>query len=124
MTTFATGVSGDKNNPPDLVDQCRSQGIRELSRGSTGNLPDGIDHSGRRRQGGHRQTAEGARVWRDEISLPYHGNAFRVVYAVQIGTELWVVHAFQKKSTQGIKTPKHEIDLIAARVKRLKEMLR
>jgi len=47
-----------------------------------------------------------------------------VVYAVQIGTELWVVHAFQKKSTQAIKTPKHEIDLIAARVKRLKEMLR
>lgn len=59
-----------------------------------------------------------------EIALPYRGNAFRVVYAVQIGTELWVVHAFQKKSTQGIKTQKHEIDLIAARVKRLKEMLR
>lgn len=59
-----------------------------------------------------------------EIALPYRGNAFRVVYAVQIGAELWVVHAFQKKSTQGIKTAKHEIDLIAARVKRLKEMLR
>ena len=59
-----------------------------------------------------------------EIALPYRGNAFRVVYAVQIGAELWVVHAFQKKSTQGIKTPKREIDLILARVKRLKEMLR
>lgn len=59
-----------------------------------------------------------------EIALPYRGNAYRVVYAVQIGAELWVVHAFQKKSTQGIKTPKHEIDLIAKRVKRLKEMLR
>lgn len=59
-----------------------------------------------------------------EIALPYRGNAFRVVYAVQIGAELWVVHAFQKKSTRGIKTPKHEIDLIEARVKRLKEMLR
>ena len=59
-----------------------------------------------------------------EIALPYRGNAFRVVYAVQIGAELWVVHAFQKKSTQRIKTPKHEIDLILARVKRLKEMLR
>ena len=59
-----------------------------------------------------------------EIALPYRGNAFRVVYAVQIGAELWVVHAFQKKSTQGIKTPKHEIDLISARVKRLKEMVR
>ena len=40
------------------------------------------------------------------------------------GPDLWVVHAFQKKSTQGIKTPKHEIDLVAARVKRLKEMFR
>ena len=59
-----------------------------------------------------------------EIALPYRGNAFRVVYAVQIGAELWVVHAFQKRSTRGIKTPQHEIDLIAARVKRLKEMLR
>jgi len=59
-----------------------------------------------------------------EIALPYRGNAFRVVYAVQLGEELWVVHAFQKKSTQGIKTPKHEIDLIKDRLKRLKEMLR
>ena len=59
-----------------------------------------------------------------EVALPFRGNAFRVVYAVQIGAELWVVHAFQKKSTQGIRTPKHEIDLIEARVKRLKEMLR
>ena len=59
-----------------------------------------------------------------EIALAYRGNAFRVVYAVQIGEDVWVVHAFQKKSTQGIKTPKHEIDLIKDRVKRLKEMLR
>ena len=59
-----------------------------------------------------------------EIALPYRGNAFRVVYAVQLGEDVWVVHAFQKKSTQGIKTPKHEINLISARVKRLKEMLR
>lgn len=59
-----------------------------------------------------------------ELALPYRGNAFRVVYAVQIGAELWVVHAFQKKSPQGIKTPRHEIDVVTARVKRLKEMLR
>lgn len=59
-----------------------------------------------------------------EIALPFRGDAFRVVYAVQMGDDLWVVHAFQKKSTQGIKTPKHEIDLIVARVKQLKEILR
>jgi phage-related protein len=59
-----------------------------------------------------------------EVALPYRGNAFRVVYAVQLGEELWVIHAFQKKSMQGIKTPKHEIELMKDRLKRLKEMLR
>lgn len=59
-----------------------------------------------------------------EIALPYRGNAFRVVYAVQLGADLWVVHAFQKKSTQGIKTPQREIDAIRDRLKRLKELLR
>jgi len=59
-----------------------------------------------------------------EIALPWRGNAFRVIYAVQIGDEIWVLHAFQKKSTQGIKTPQHEIDLIENRLKRLKEFLR
>jgi len=46
------------------------------------------------------------------------------VYAVQLGDDLWVLHAFQKKSTQGIKTPKREIDLIKDRLKRLKELLK
>ncbi len=58
-----------------------------------------------------------------EIALPWHGDAFRVVYAIQIGNEIWVLHAFQKKSTQGIKTPQHEIELIENRLKRLKELL-
>jgi phage-related protein len=59
-----------------------------------------------------------------EIALAYRGDAFRVVYAVQLADELWVIHAFQKKSKQGIKTPKHEIDLVKDRLKRLKEVLR
>lgn len=59
-----------------------------------------------------------------EIVLKHRGDAFRVVYAVQIGSDIWVIHAFQKKSTQGIKTPKHEIDLVHDRLKRLKEALK
>ena len=59
-----------------------------------------------------------------EIALPFRGDAYRVVYAVRLAAEVWVVHAFQKKSTQAIKTPKREIDLIKDRLKRLKEMLR
>ena len=58
-----------------------------------------------------------------EIALPWHRNAFRVVYAVQIGDEIWVLHDFQKKSAQAIKTPQHEIELIENRLKRLKEFL-
>jgi len=58
-----------------------------------------------------------------EIALPFRGDAFRVIYAVQIGEEIWVVHAFQKKSTHGTKTPKHEIDLVKDRLRKLKEML-
>ncbi|HET9320170.1 MAG TPA: type II toxin-antitoxin system RelE/ParE family toxin [Bryobacteraceae bacterium] len=59
-----------------------------------------------------------------EIALPFRGDAFRVVYGVQLAEEIWVVHAFQKKSTQGIKTPQRELDLIKDRLRRLREMLR
>ena len=59
-----------------------------------------------------------------EIALGFRGNAFRVVYAVQLAQEIWVIHAFQKKSTQGIKTPKRDVDLVRNRLKRLKEALR
>ena len=58
-----------------------------------------------------------------EIALAFRGDAFRVVYAVQLADEIWVIHAFQKKSKHGIKTPKHEIELVKDRLKRLKEAL-
>jgi phage-related protein len=32
-----------------------------------------------------------------------------------------VIHAFEKKSKTGIKTPKQEIDLVRERLKRLRE---
>ncbi len=59
-----------------------------------------------------------------EIALPYRSDAYRVMYAVQLDEAIWVVHTFQKKSTTGIKTPQKDIDLIKARIKRLKEELR
>jgi phage-related protein len=59
-----------------------------------------------------------------ELALKHRGDAFRVVYALQIGDDIWVIHAFQKKSKTGIKTPKQEIDLVHERLKRLKEMLK
>lgn len=58
-----------------------------------------------------------------EIALGFRGNAFRVIYAVQIDNDLWVIHVFQKKSKARIKTPQQEVDLIKERLKRLKEIL-
>ncbi len=59
-----------------------------------------------------------------ELALRHRGDAFRVVYAVQLGNDVWVIHAFQKKSKTGIRTPKAEIDLIRQRLRRAREMLR
>ncbi len=59
-----------------------------------------------------------------ELAIKSRGDAYRVVYALQLGEDIWVVHAFQKKSKRGIATPKHEIDLVRERIKRLREQLR
>jgi phage-related protein len=58
-----------------------------------------------------------------EIAVAFRGDAYRVVYGVRLADDLWVVHAFRKKSTHGIKTPKREIGLVKDRLKRLREML-
>ena len=63
----------------------------------------------------------GSGVW--ELAIRERGDAFRVVYALQLGSDIWVVHAFQKKSTKGSATPHHEIDLVRERIRKLKEML-
>jgi phage-related protein len=59
-----------------------------------------------------------------EIAVAYRRDAFRCIYAVKLGDDIWVLHAFQKKSTQGMKIPKHEIDLVHDRIRRLKEVLK
>jgi phage-related protein len=59
-----------------------------------------------------------------ELALKHRGDAYRVIYALQIDEDIWVVHAFQKKSKSGIKTPKAEIELIMERLKRLRERLK
>ncbi len=63
----------------------------------------------------------GSGVW--ELVLKERGDAYRVVYGLQFGDDIWVVHAFQKKSKSGIATPQHEIDVVRERIKRLKEAL-
>jgi len=58
-----------------------------------------------------------------EIALRHRGDAFRVIYAVKIGADIWVIHAFQKKSKSGIKTPQTDVNLIRVRLKRLEDAL-
>ena len=55
--------------------------------------------------------------------MRYRSDAWRVVYVAELAGSLWVVHAFQKKSKTGIKTPKFEIDLVKTRLRRLKREL-
>ena len=50
-----------------------------------------------------------------EIVEDFDGNTYRVVYTVKFADAVYVLHAFQKKSKHGIKTPKHEVELIRAR---------
>ena len=57
-----------------------------------------------------------------EIALRYSSDAYRVVLAVQIGKRVYVLHAFQKKSKQGIATPKRDVDLIKKRYAEAQEL--
>lgn len=42
---------------------------------------------------------------------------YRAVYTVNLSDRVYVLHAFQKKSKKGIKTPKHVSDLIRTRLR-------
>jgi phage-related protein len=57
-----------------------------------------------------------------ELALPYATNAYRMVVAVQLGEKIYVLHAFQKKSKQGSKTPLKDVNLIQQRYAEAKEL--
>ena len=56
-----------------------------------------------------------------EIMDDYDGDTYRAVYTVKFAEAVYVLHCFQKKSKQGIATPKQDIDLIERRLKRARE---
>jgi phage-related protein len=59
-----------------------------------------------------------------ELALRYASDAYRVVVAVQLGTRIYVLHAFQKKSKKGIATPQRDVDLIKKRYAEAQELAR
>src|SRR4051794_17782522 len=55
-----------------------------------------------------------------EIVSNDSSGTYRAVYVISIRDSIYVVHAFQKKSKAGVKTPQAEIDILQQRLKRLK----
>ena len=56
-----------------------------------------------------------------EICAGTKGQAYRAVYVTRFRDVVYVLHAFHKKSTKGIKTPKHEQETIETRLKAAKK---
>jgi phage-related protein len=52
-----------------------------------------------------------------EIIEDFDGNAFRTVYTVRFADAVYVLHAFQKRSKRGTKTPNREMDVVRARLR-------
>jgi len=52
-----------------------------------------------------------------ELMSDHLSGTYRAAYVVNMGDNIHVLHAFQKKSKKGIKTPKVEIDLIRQRLR-------
>lgn len=52
-----------------------------------------------------------------EVVDDFDGDTYRAVYTVKFKDAVYALHAFQKKSKKGIKTPKQDIDLVKKRLK-------
>lgn len=59
-----------------------------------------------------------------EVVDDFDGDTYRAVYTVRFSGVVYVLHAFQKKSKRGIATPKHDLDVVKARLKRAEEHYR
>jgi phage-related protein len=51
-----------------------------------------------------------------EVIDDHDGNTYRAVYTVRFGSAVYVLHAFQKKSKQGIATPPRDVKMIETRL--------
>ncbi len=52
-----------------------------------------------------------------EIVEDYRGDTYRAVYTVKFERAVYVLHAFQKKSRKGIRTPQDDIEMVRRRLK-------
>ena len=56
-----------------------------------------------------------------EIVDDFDGNTYRAMYTVRFAGAVYALHVFQKKSRKGIATPKQDIELVKARLKRAED---
>ena len=56
-----------------------------------------------------------------EIVEDHRGDTYRAVYTVKFAQAIYVLHAFQKKSPQGSRTARTDIELISRRLKAASE---
>jgi phage-related protein len=54
-----------------------------------------------------------------EIRESDSSGTYRAVYTVKFSDAVYVLHAFQKKSKQGVETPRADVELIERRLKEL-----
>jgi phage-related protein len=68
-------------------------------------------------------TPPAARPWKGlgsgvyELVEDHRGDTYRAVYLLRIAGSMHVLHAFQKKSKSGIKTPREDVALVERRLK-------
>ncbi len=53
-----------------------------------------------------------------ELRERFDRNAYRLIYVVNLTKAIYVLHAFIKKSKSGIGSPKSDVELVEARLKR------
>jgi phage-related protein len=56
-----------------------------------------------------------------EVVSNHDGDTFRTVYTVRFAGVVYALHAFQKKSKRGIKTPPVELEIVRQRLKEAEE---
>jgi phage-related protein len=100
---FVGSSKGDLSDFPEDVKRCIGLALRTAQKG--GKHPEAKPLKG----------FKGAGVL--EIIADFDGNTFRAIYTVRFRGVIYVLHAFQKKSRKGIKTPLNEIEKIKSRLK-------
>ena len=68
------------------------------------------------------QDAMGYALYQAQIGQKHsRAKPLQAVYTVKFAMVIYVLHAFQKKSTRGIATPQRDVDLIKERLNRAEE---